>query len=1084
LSKPANPPSDAAKPGLDALKVPTGAVLIICKEVQDALKLIPEGVVLAPEKYKALMDRIEQLERLASPGRPETPSTCKLTGQVDGDLVRIQTQFEFRTDRDRAVVGLGCQRAWPKPGATLDGQLPMLLAGDDGLTVQVEKTGVHQMTLELEVLLASKGTKGMEQGFDLGLPQAAITMLEQLTLPRAVTEVRVNGRAIRTKPVDAQHSRLEALPLGAADHLELAWKGPAAAQKGPPLVEVNGRLNVRVDDARVTSDVELNLQVLRGETKQWRIQLPPQVIPDVREPRLPDDRIEAMELPDAKNPIWTIRMKEPSAEPLRVVFQVRQPWAKTAVAVGPFPVLDADRQWGTIKVTAPPDYRVKPHLRGDVNQRDLNDEPRRDNAVADFTYWSVPVPPAPGQPLAAALELEVEPFNGAVESRIEHTLMLTDQGWRVTTRVNVRPIHTKLDMLEIQVPANYQVDREIGAAPADLVESVEVKETAPKRRVAHIKLFREQTQPFAVTLAGLFEPAGAAAKVSLELPVPLGTLDRGGSVAVALPEGLELVSSGSTTDPIAPGERQHTWRSDRFPMHVDVGWRPYRPELPVEAIIDLNVGSRPIMVTQRLRFQLPPTRPTPISLLIPGSLAGGVRLQGGTLGSDGALTLTPTGSKEHSLLLTYALPHSWSVPEGNGPSGNGSSTVHLPVPLVRLAQATRAETKVRVWTDPGVLPVITQGAWEERPIEIVPDQDSLPALVLRTASLDIPLTLGLTEAAYPPLAPIVIDRALIQVSIHETGTQSYRARFLISRLAARQMDVLFPEAVAQLNPEIWLGGKKLTRWQTIDGDTSQAGMVARLAIEPALYRQTSILEVRYRLTHQSTWNGAWQTGMWPPVLRGEVFLGLVRWQVEMPAGWMPLYRAGGYTIEQGWVWRGGLLAPRPPINAGELETWLTAGTDADAMTDDTHVPSLVAWRMALEPFVVLHLPEQLWLLGCSLLLLLLGVALSLASRSRRRFWGLAGATGLGLAGVALWWPSGLPAIVYGSEPGAAVLAAVLSLQWMLHQRYRRQVVFLPAFTRLKAGSSLVRKEGGSRPHGEPSTIDAPAKRDSGAKQPA
>jgi hypothetical protein len=60
-------------------------------------------------------------------------------------------------------------------------------------------------------------------------------------------------------------------------------------------------------------------------------------------------------------------------------------------------------------------------------------------------------------------------------------------------------------------------------------------------------------------------------------------------------------------------------------------------------------------------------------------------------------------------------------------------------------------------------------------------------------------------------------------------------------------------------------------------------------------------------------------------------------------------------------------------------------------------------------------------------------------------------------------------LLYGALPGAAALALVLSVQWFLHQRYRRQVVFMPGFTRLKSNSSLLR----SGPRAEPSTVDAP-----------
>jgi hypothetical protein len=57
-----------------------------------------------------------------------------------------------------------------------------------------------------------------------------------------------------------------------------------------------------------------------------------------------------------------------------------------------------------------------------------------------------------------------------------------------------------------------------------------------------------------------------------------------------------------------------------------------------------------------------------------------------------------------------------------------------------------------------------------------------------------------------------------------------------------------------------------------------------------------------------------------------------------------------------------------------------------------------------------------------------------------------------------------------------VLAVVVATQWTLQQRYRRQVILMPGFARLKAGSSLIRNSN-NRPR-DPSTIDEPPKRPS------
>jgi hypothetical protein len=73
----------------------------------------------------------------------------------------------------------------------------------------------------------------------------------------------------------------------------------------------------------------------------------------------------------------------------------------------------------------------------------------------------------------------------------------------------------------------------------------------------------------------------------------------------------------------------------------------------------------------------------------------------------------------------------------------------------------------------------------------------------------------------------------------------------------------------------------------------------------------------------------------------------------------------------------------------------------------------------------------------------------------------------------LFWPSLLGAVIYGCEPGLLVVFLVVLLQWALHQRYRRQVVFMPGFSRRKTGSSLTQSRDPSRPGSQPPTRPAP-----------
>src|SRR5579884_1841595 len=169
----AQPNKSAAPTSLDALKTPAGAIVVICDKAAEGFRLVPRGILLAPESYQHLLDQIEQLKnKLQTTAR--TPAVCTLSGRVDGAVVQLVAEFEFATTQPRSLVNLGCQRALPK-SATLDGHLPVLSSSDDGLVVQVDKPGVHRLTLGLEASWSARVAKAGERSFDVGLPRAAIT---------------------------------------------------------------------------------------------------------------------------------------------------------------------------------------------------------------------------------------------------------------------------------------------------------------------------------------------------------------------------------------------------------------------------------------------------------------------------------------------------------------------------------------------------------------------------------------------------------------------------------------------------------------------------------------------------------------------------------------------------------------------------------------------------------------------------------------------------------------------------------------------------------------------------------------------
>jgi hypothetical protein len=398
-------------------------------------------------------------------------------------------------------------------------------------------------------------------------------------------------------------------------------------------------------------------------------------------------------------------------------------------------------------------------------------------------------------------------------------------------------------------------------------------------------------------------------------------------------------------------------------------------------------------------------------------------------------------------------------------------------------------------------PEVAEPVWRDEGTEVVPERrDRLPSLVLRGLRLsdsaraapakETTPTIRLLDSVPTLLARAVIDRALIQVGVDDKGQQTYRARFLVSRWNTPSLEVELPLGVVSGSLEVRLQGAALP-WHQLEG----GGKVIQVKIKPELYPRPVVFEVRYQLSsgrpENTGWgNRSWQTRLAPPILRGAVLLERVRWQVDLPPGWVHLDVAAGATAEQRWGRRGWLLGPRAALTSADLEQWLQGDGKSEETSaanpeepDESDTGSLILTTTTLEPLRLIHVPQQAWLLACSLVLLLVVLGLSLTPLSRPVFWTVVSLILLGILVLGFLWPGLLSSIIYGCEPGFAVLVFVLLVQWGLHRRYKRKLVFMPGFTRLKPGSSLVRRTGSSNRSREPSTVDGPTTGSSSSGQP-
>jgi hypothetical protein len=1068
--KPGAPVRETLPPpkSLDAMKLPTGAVIVLCEQAREALQLLPRFVVLSPEEYQKLQERVQQLEAQMRPNRAAVPSSCKLSGRVEGEIAHLRAEFRFKSETPGTAILLGCPQARPR-GVTLDDQeksLPLLEYGDDGLTVRLEQPGEHKLILDLDVPVSARGGSVRDQGFELTLPAAAITTLEPLDLPDGVPEVRVTGRypaalkmaAVQAKFAGAKTAPRQAIALGAVDQLDLVWRGPAPRPTGPPLLAAEGKISVRVDDTHVTTDAELTLQVRHGETDVWRLQVPYPI--SVNEPREPDARLKSIELPTDKRPELIIHLAQPSKEPLRVVLQSRmpRPLKGQRLAIGPFAILDKNliRQGGTVVVNAPTDLQLSFPTKGDNSAWIVREQSRLDDAVAAFAYSNWPVPANAGQPAPPLLSLEVEPVKGTVETKIFHDLRLGDGGWRLTSRLEVTPVRTGVERLEIQVPAAFK-QRKVEAGP-DLVENNADDATAA---MVSLRWAQKQYRPLTVTLTGMYPLAASERQATLELPRPIETDDRGARLSVTVPEGWELADREPGPLPPGPGERgKRAWNLDRAPARVDVAWRLYRPELMAQATVEVTLAGGTARVRERLRLQSQ-RPPEVVPLRVPASLRDRLR----TTADGGSLTPNPANADlvwatpaagGRGVILQYSVPLLESNDSGGRP---------LTIPLIWPEEMTRGEAKVLVWPETGVQAAAGPG-WDELPVEVVAERETLPSLVLRSTRSDVPLTLRLAAPTGVPLATVVADRTLIQGGITAEGYQFLRARFRLTRLQTRRLEIDLPASPDSLKLEVLLDGKKVP-WQVSPGEPN----TALVAVELELYRRPTVLELRYEAAPgRVAGSGMLYCTLVPPRPRGEVLMGPVRWAVALPAGWTPVCLTPDTVPEQRWSLRGWLVSPRPIAGANALEEWFHGSEGGGRPAEGE--PTLVCRSTSLEPLCLAHVPQQVWLLCCSAVLVAIGLLLVIAPLPRWLFW----ATVLVLLSVVavtgMIWPGVIRAVAFGVQLGVPVLALVLGVEWWRQSRYRRRVNFLPGFRRVATGSSLARTSQG-RLRREPSTIDAP-----------
>lgn len=1101
--KDVKPTETPKKTPLEKMKLPAGSIFVVVEDLKDAI-LSPKMFYMSLEKYQELVDKIAAFEKQLK-GDKKTPHSCRLTGRAEADHVAFDVEFTFSTEKPHTTVILGLQGAHLTKEGSLDGQIPHLDFGDDGFVVQVEQPGDHQLRLsmELPVGLRRSGPPAAspDRGFDLGLPGAAVTTFS-LDLPQDVKDLRWNDNLEKRR----RSGRWEFALPARTKTVSVVWKEPITSGGGP-LLSADGQVVVVLDEAQTLVTADLFLEPLRGQTSEWQLLLPAQAKVEVKSAGgLPPEVLPI----DKKGLLHLLKLKEPSSERIHVVAEMRYPRGAgpAKLPIGPFAVPGAHQQQGTILIKATPDAlrgtRLVYHRHGDITQRELPKTPSgADSTVTLFHYGSLPGVGKPGPagkgPRGVALELELKPEKGQVQTQVEHLLRLRKiaEGYQVeaTTRIKASALYGPVDFLDVQLPrlpteplialtgvapAAYPATlawgplflaRQLPLAAAVPLDYACEGEGGPELqppdafRRARIKLTSLKSKDFSIVLIGKYVLPPAPQKARLELPRPLGIVDRGGKVTLTTAAGDYLELVGDVGDAV-PERHQHTIVSDQAPRFVNLAWRPYTPELVVSGETDVEIKNGFARVRHQVTLPPPPeaSGPRPPRRLVvfrfPPTLQG-FKVDGHPPDEKGVARVWASAREKDTLLVEYDL----ALPMANKADADGAAVFE--VPLIWPEHATRVDAKVRFWCEPGtvaalVKPALVQQVWKNLGPEIVPQRDRLPALVLSGSGSNLPLQVRLQQPSPVRQVDLFLDRGMIQVAVEEEGHR-YRARFLVRRFNTRDVHIDLPAPAQTAIRKVLLDGKALP--YRAEGNT------LHLQVEPELYSEPVFLELEYHLPASET-QALWQTQFSPPVFRGEVLVKRVGWQVSLPAGQTPLVTASNSVLAYRWAFRHGVFTPEA-TGGGD---WVPAGASP------SWAPTLTVWRDSLAPLRVFQLPWQAWFVICSGTLLVIGLAVSFAPLPRWGVWLVLLLVVAGALFVRAVAPALFPMLLYGCQPGLVVLLLVLLVQWTLHERYRRQLVFLPGFMRVQSGSSLTRG-GSSGRQREPTTVDAPASGTRGEASP-
>ena len=983
----------------------------------------PDAVILTPARYRELLDQIEKLQAQVGARQPHRPRACELDGRVEQrgqqPVARFKATFKYTAPEANAVIVLGCQKAHIVEAKLDDGKVPLLTATDDGLRIQAETPGEHVLRLELDVAVTRRNPKG-DLGFVMGLPGAPITALtfeapngvRRLTLTTRVPKPGVAvgpDQDVEQAEADRFQPGKGGVPLGPITSLGVSWEDP---QKKPAVIRsAETEIVVTVGPDEVLTEARLRL---RGGATDWRFTAPTAAdvtvgpwpgAPANGPAELPADRAPVVTRPEPGQTVWGLRFRDPPPGDLLVTVTTRAARPKTSpVPVGPFALLDAPHQAGTVRLRTPLGWKANATLKGDTRR---DPDSAAGETVYRYALTASLTTPIPDPPVTFTLA----PAPGVVTARTRTELHLGEAGWRLRAEVSVSPSRTEVEVIEFEAPAKFTPTR---AEPREIVEGLSPARDLPDgRRIYQVRLTSPKRAAFAFTLDGDYAGPLSDHRATLFLPRFLGVTDRAAEVLVTTPSRFDVggtfrVWEGAkpgnweTALDVEPNEKESRVRgtADRPIAAVQLTWPAAAGGVTVHSTADMILDTGWTRVVQRLAYTFTGRNPARLRLTTEHPVTA-VRSSRGAVerSPEGwEIVVPPDSGRALDVVLSYAV---------RGP------VTTLPVLVPETPDCVQT---LRLWESGGrSLTADTSAEWGEAPIEVVPDRPTLPALVLRANGPVAPPVVQIGAVSADAPAGPTVSRAAVEVrAVGDLAV--YRARLWVSSWG-RDPEVLIPAGARGI--EILLSGKRVVGTNT-EGADGQPGV--RLPV--AAGSPGGLVEVRYRLPGKS--DGVFQP---PRFARGDE-LGDVTWTVTPSPGRVPL--VAGETAAD-WT----------PVRL--LATLGLSRFKESAGGPEADTAPVILTQHGPTPVRLVSVPRPIWVMACSAGAFALVVGLLACPPRQRR--GLVVIGLIAVTALAVWLPQPLSQAAFGMVPGLLAVTVTLIAYRSVRTRYRARAARSPGFAR-------------------------------------